>query len=120
MTNPKSALAMAAFMIAFALAAVAAKYYGFIGGDVPLRATMAMIGLVMVFNANHAAKYATRHNARVERFAAWAGVLSGLAYTLAWIAAPMKIAAFVSMAPVMIAYGTVFAYCYMTRARRVS
>jgi hypothetical protein len=110
-------LGLAAFMIAASAALVAAKSYGLIGGEVPLRGTMVLIGLVMVFQSNLAAKYETKYSARVQRFAGWAGVVSGLAYTVIWAFAPLKIAAFASMAPVLIAFGLVYFFCVTTRRK---
>jgi hypothetical protein len=116
----KRGLGLAALQIASALALVGAARLGWISYDLSLRVTMAIIGLVLVIQANAVPKAVAGRSVNVQavkRVAGWALVLAGLAYTAIWLFAPLEIAAFASMAAVIAAIGWVFGYRYWRRSK---
>ncbi|MDB5470684.1 MAG: hypothetical protein JWR84_2244 [Caulobacter sp.] len=109
----KPGLIMAAVQIGSALALVGAARLGWISYDMSLRITMAVIGLVLVYQANAIPKDVAGRSANyqaVKRVAGWALVLGGLGYVAAWLFAPLEIAAFVSMAAVIAAVIYIYGY----------
>lgn len=109
----KSGLILGAVQIGAALASVAAASLGWISFDMSLRLTMAVIGLVLVYQANLVPKSAAGRSANyqaVKRVTGWALVLGGLGYAAAWMFAPIEAAALVSMAAVIAAIIYIFAY----------
>jgi hypothetical protein len=112
-TSIKSGLILGALQIGAALASVAAASLGWISFDMSLRLTMAVIGLVLVYQANLVPKSAAGRSAgyqAVKRVTGWALVFGGLGYAAAWLFAPIEAAALVSMATVIAAIAYIFAY----------
>ena len=121
MTQPiKHSLWQAALIVGGALALTGAARMGWISFDMSLRITMAIIGLVLVVQANAIPKDVAGRSANyqaVKRVAGWALVLAGLAYAAAWLFAPLEIAAFASMAAVIAAIAYVFGYRRWRRSK---
>lgn len=116
----KPGLIMAAVQIGWALACVGAARLGWISYDMSLRLTMAVIGLVLVYQANAIPKdvagRSTNYQA-VKRVAGWALVLGGLAYAAIWLFAPLEVAALGSMAAVIAAIIYIFSYRRWRRSK---
>ena len=116
----KRPLLLAGAQIGAALACVGAARLGWISYDMSLRITMAVIGLVLVYQANAIPKDVAGRSANyqaVKRVAGWALVLGGLGYVAAWLFAPLEIAAVVSMAAVIAAILYIFGYRRWRRSK---
>lgn len=121
MTNRiTSSLALAGLLLAVSASLAYARKFGVVGADVPVRGTMVLAGLVLVFYANVIPKSVSQHSARgqsVQRVAGWAFALAGLAYAAIWAFAPIHIAADTSMTAVALGFVCVIGYCGWTRSR---
>ena len=99
----RTAAAFAGTMLAIALLSRLAASLGWtFAADLSSRATMAVLGAFFVLTGNAVPKVLTplaamkRDPARVQafrRFAGWAWVLTGVAFSLAWLALPTRLAA---------------------------
>ena len=113
-------LILGAVQIGAALACVGAASLGWISFDMSLRVTMAVIGLVLVYQANAIPKSAAGRSANyqaVKRVTGWALVIGGFGYAAAWLFAPIDIAALVSMAAVIAAIIYIFGYRRWLRSK---
>lgn len=114
-----SSLALAALLIAVAASLSYARKLGVVGTEVPARATMVLIGILLVFYANVIPKSVSLHSAKaqsIQRLAGWAFVLAGLGYAAVWAFAPIRTAAVTSMTTVAIGFLCVLGYCVWIRS----
>jgi uncharacterized membrane protein len=107
------ALAMSALLMAFAWAGKA----DLITGDMAMRLSMIVTGLVIAFYGNAIPKMVLRSaQARsARRFAGWAFVLSGLTCAVVWALAPIAVAKPVSIAMIASTVVLVFGVCMLSR-----
>jgi hypothetical protein len=99
----RNALVLAGLMLAIAMLARLAASLGWAAAsELSSRASMAVLGALFVLTGNAVPKTLTplaamkRDPARVQafrRYAGWTWVLTGVAYSLAWLALPAKLAA---------------------------
>ena len=107
------ALAMSALLMTLAWAGKA----DLIIGDLAMRLSMIVTGLVIAFYGNAIPKLVLR-SARARsarRFAGWAFVLSGLTCAAVWAVAPIEVAKPVSIAMIASTVVLVFGVCMLTR-----
>lgn len=101
-------IVFASLIVAFSLGAALAGTLGAVEDpDLGRRATMAILGAVLVFTGNAMPKTLTPLSAlqceaekvqTFQRLAGWTWVLSGLGFAIAWLTLPIHLAAPVSLA----------------------
>jgi hypothetical protein len=113
-------IALAAGTLAVAAALVTARRMGLIGGEIPVRGGMVVIGLMLTIYANGIPKAAVPATARgllSRRVSGWSLFLAAIVYTAAWAFAPLSIAADIAMAAVACSCAVTLAVCLWGRSR---
>lgn len=114
------AVIWACIMLGAAFAARYAHARGYIDEDVMRRVVACLIGLWFAYYGNRLPKsFVPNACARkARRFAGWAMVLSGLAYTGLWIFAPIPTAVTLGTAAILGSIALTFLYCLSLRGGR--
>ena len=112
------ALVWAGIMLSTALAAKFAHAHGYIDADTKLR-VVAMNGLWLAYYGNRIPKAIAPNvcGKRLQRFAGWALVLSGLVYAGLWAFAPIRLATTVGTGAVAAGILLTLGYGIRLRAR---
>lgn len=102
-------------------AIVVADKLNLISEDMTIRLIMAVCGMTMVWSSNMAPKLAKGHRPALTLAVNRTMVLSGLAFTIAWLTAPMDWALWLSMGGVFgamcVVVGIVIGSCLLTDKR---
>jgi hypothetical protein len=120
MTESKlQALAWAGGIIALALCASFARRLGYVDSDTGLRVVLGVNGLIVAWYGNRMPKkFVPSARARqAARAGGWSMVLSGVAYALLWIFAPIQVALLAGSALLVAAVAVTFGYCLALRAK---
>jgi hypothetical protein len=120
MTESKlQALAWAGGIIALALCASFARRLGYVDSDTGLRVVLGVNGLIVAWYGNRMPKkFVPSARARqAARVGGWSMVLSGVAYALLWIFAPIQLALLAGSALLVAAVAVTFGYCLALRAK---
>jgi len=120
MTESKlQALAWAGGIIALALCASFARRLGYVDSDTGLRVVLGVNGLIVAWYGNRMPKkFVPSARARqAARVGGWSMVLSGVAYALLWIFAPIQVALLAGSALLVAAVAVTFGYCLALRAK---
>ncbi len=112
-------LAWGAGIFVLALIASAARNLGYIDQETTTRIVIGATGLMVVAFGNRLPKtFAPSACARkVQRFAAWSLVLSGLIYTGAFIFAPIDVAVVIGCGAIVASVAINLVYCLSLRNR---
>jgi hypothetical protein len=123
----RSGIVFAALMLAVSLSVNLAQALGAVGdSDLSQRSTMVILGVFFMFTGNAMPKMLTplsvthcngAKTQAFQRFAGWTSVLSGLAFTSAWLVLPSDIAKPVSVS--LIVAGGLAVMAQGVRLRRV-
>jgi hypothetical protein len=120
MTESKlQALAWAGGIIALALCASFARRLGYVDSDTGLRVVLGVNGLIVAWYGNRMPKkFVPSARARqAARVGGWSMVLSGVAYALLWIFAPIQLALLAGSVLLVAAVAVTFGYCLALRAK---
>ena len=119
-----SAIIIAGLILAVSIATAIATKAGYISADMDElanRMTGALSGAILVFFSNSAPKKLTplsstkgdpARRQAFQRFTAWVFVLSGVGFSITWLAAPIDLATPISIALVGGAFILVLIKCY--------
>ncbi|MBA18019.1 MAG: ammonium transporter [Sphingomonas sp.] len=104
-------------MIATALGGTYARSLGYIEGDTLTRIVVGANGLMIAWFGNRMPKlFVPSARARQARRAVgWSMVLSGLAYTILWVFAPIQTAVWMGTAAIIAGLAASFGYCLALR-----
>jgi hypothetical protein len=97
-----------------------AKHAGLVGGEIPVRGCMVMIGLALALYTNRAPKEVLRRTARglaIQRVSGWTFVIAALVYAGLWLFAPLDVATIASMLVIAGAVAGVYVWCTLTRPK---
>ena len=111
-------LLVAGVVLIASVAVVLFRKAGVVDGDAAIRLSMVVTGAIIVFYGNLAPKASPKRTPRgiaIRRFSGWAIVLGGLANIVIWTFAPMSVAPFLAMAPLIAAALAIYGYCAWTR-----
>ena len=120
MTESKlQALAWAGGIIALALCASFARRLGYVDSDTGLRVVLGVNGLIVAWYGNRMPKkfVPSARGRQAARVGGWSMVLSGVAYALLWIFAPIQVALLAGSALLVAAVAVTFGYCLALRAK---